>query len=38
MGLNEPDGDKIRQLIDSLKQFTEVRIKKNLNRLLKKDS
>ncbi len=35
--LNEPDGNKIRQFIDALKQFTEVRIKNNLNRLLNED-
>ena len=37
-GLNEPKGQKIRQLISSLKEFTEVRIKNNLNRLLKEDN
>lgn len=34
--LNEPDGNKVRKLIDSLKQFTDVRIKDNLYRILKK--
>lgn len=34
-GLPEPDGGKIKELIIELKKFTEVKIKKNLNRLLK---
>ncbi len=33
--LNEPNGKKIKQFINSLKQFTEIRIKDNLNRLMK---
>jgi len=35
--LNEPDSDKINGLINALKKFTEVRIKQNLSRLLKKE-
>jgi len=33
--LIEPDGKKIKELIESLSKFTEVRIKDNLKRLLK---
>lgn len=34
-GLPEPSGEKIRELISELERFTEVKQKKNLNRLLK---
>lgn len=34
-GLIEPEPDKVKQLIAELKKFTEVRIKPNLNRILK---
>lgn len=34
-GLDEPDPEKIRCLIDELNVFTEVRVKKNLQRLIK---
>lgn len=34
-GLNEPEPEKIRLLIKELEKFTEVRIKPNLNRLLR---
>lgn len=33
--LFEPSGDKVRVLIEELKKFTEVRVKSNLNRILK---
>ncbi len=31
--LPEPSGDKVRELIDALEEFTTVKIKKNLNRI-----
>lgn len=34
--LPEPEPEKIRDLIESLQKFTEVKIKKNLNRLLRR--
>ena len=34
--LPEPSPEKVRDLIDSLKKFTEVKVKDNLKRLLKK--
>ena len=34
-GLPEPSADKVRQLIDALKEFTIIDQKRNLSRLLK---
>lgn len=36
--LLEPDGEHVRELIKRLKKFTEVKIKRNLERLLKRTS
>ena len=36
-GLSEPPAWKIRKLIDALRQFTEVKVKSNLKRLMKED-
>ena len=33
--LPEPSGEKVKELIEALKQFTRVYIKPNLNRLLR---
>ena len=33
--LPEPSGDKVKALIEGLKAFTEVKVKNNLNRILR---
>ena len=35
--LPEPSGDKVKALIDSLRQFTEVKVKANLERILRQE-